>query len=80
MGVDVMTMGNHTWAKRDIFNFIGNKNIVRPANYSENLPGNGYTIIEKDNKISELESQVVDPIDLEELKSIVQELKTILSK
>ena len=37
-------------------------------------------IIEKDNKISELESQVVDPIDLEELKSIVQELKTILSK
>ena len=37
-------------------------------------------IIEKDNKISELESQVVDPIDLEELKSIVQELKTILKK
>ena len=37
-------------------------------------------IIEKDNKISELENQVVDPIDLEELKSIVQELKTILSK
>ena len=50
MGVDVMTMGNHTWAKRDIFNFIGNKNIVRPANYSEHLPGNGYTLIVKDNK------------------------------
>ena len=37
MGVDVITMGNHTWAKRDIFTFIENKNIVRPANYSENL-------------------------------------------
>ena len=37
-------------------------------------------IIEKDNKIAELESQVVDPVDLAELKSIVEELKSIISK
>ena len=30
--VDVVTMGNHTWGKKEIFNFIEDENIVRPAN------------------------------------------------
>ena len=38
------------------------------------------TIIEKDNRITELENQAVDPIDLEELRTIVAELKAILSE
>lgn len=44
-------------------------------------------IIEKNNKITELESritelesQTVDPVDLEELRTIVAELKAILAK
>ena len=40
--VDVITMGNHTWGKKDIFNIIENKNLLRPANYSEGIPGKGY--------------------------------------
>ena len=50
MNIDVLTMGNHTWAKKDIFSFIDKENIIRPANYSKGVPGNGYTIIEKNNK------------------------------
>ena len=50
LNIDVITMGNHTWGKMDIFNFINENNIVRPANYSKGLPGHGYTIIEKNNK------------------------------
>lgn len=50
LNIDVITMGNHTWGKMDIFNFINNDNIVRPANYSKGVPGHGYTIIEKNNK------------------------------
>ena len=46
LGVDVVTMGNHTWAKKDIFNFIEDERIVRPANYSKNNPGKGYRILE----------------------------------
>ena len=34
--VNVVTMGNHTWGKKEIFNFIDDKNIIRPANYSKN--------------------------------------------
>lgn len=50
LDIDVLTMGNHTWGKKDIFSFINNKRIIRPANYSKGVPGKGYTIIEKEGK------------------------------
>ena len=51
--VDVITMGNHTWAKKDIFEFINSQMIIRPANYSEGVPGHGYGIYEcKGKKIA----------------------------
>ena len=50
LGVNVMTMGNHTWGKKDIFTFIDNENIIRPANYSEKTPGHGYGIYNCKNK------------------------------
>ena len=49
-GADVITMGNHTWGKKDIFSFIDDKRIVRPANYTKGLPGNDYSIVNKNNK------------------------------
>ena len=53
LGVDVITMGNHTWGKKDIFCFINNKKIIRPANYPEGVVGNGYGIYEcQDKKIA----------------------------
>lgn len=48
--VDCVTMGNHTWGKKDIFNFIEDEHIIRPANYSPNNPGKGYRIFEKKGK------------------------------
>ena len=46
LGVDAVTMGNHTWDNRDIFNFIDKgKNIVRPLNYAKGLPGVGYAVL-----------------------------------
>jgi len=36
-GVDVVTMGNHTWGKKDIFNIIDNKKLIRPANYPKDV-------------------------------------------
>jgi metallophosphoesterase (TIGR00282 family) len=46
-GVQVLTMGNHTWDKRDIFDFIGESDhLVRPINYPEGTPGRGYTVVE----------------------------------
>lgn len=50
MKIDVLTMGNHTWGKKDIFTFIDNSNIIRPANYPSNVPGKGYRIYTCNNK------------------------------
>lgn len=48
--VDVITMGNHTWAKKDIFTFIDNPKLLRPANYSKGVVGKGIGIYECKNK------------------------------
>jgi len=53
MKIDVITMGNHTWGKKDIFSFIDNPKLLRPANYSKGVPGKGYNIYQcKDKKIA----------------------------
>ena len=49
-GADVITMGNHTWGKKDIFKFIDNPKIIRPINYPEGVVGSGYRIYNCKNK------------------------------
>ncbi len=46
MGADVVTMGNHTWGKKDIFSFIDDPSLIRPANYPKGVCGKGYVIKE----------------------------------
>src|SRR5699024_8485734 len=39
-GAQVVTMGNHTWDKREIFEFIDDAPyMIRPANFPEGTPG-----------------------------------------
>ncbi len=46
-GVDVVTMGNHTWANAEIYNFIDREDaMVRPYNYPAGTAGRGYTIVD----------------------------------
>jgi calcineurin-like phosphoesterase len=43
-GVDVITLGNHTWRRREIVPYIsGADRVIRPANYSASAPGRGWT-------------------------------------
>ena len=49
-GANVVTLGNHTWAKKDVFGFINNENLIRPANYPKGVPGNGYGIFKCNDK------------------------------
>ena len=48
--VDVITMGNHTWGKKDIFKFIDHPKLLRPANYPKGVVGKGYNIYSCKNK------------------------------
>lgn len=52
-GTNVVTMGNHTWGKKDIFKFINDPKIIRPANYPKGVVGKGLGIYEcKGKKIA----------------------------
>ena len=50
LGIDCITMGNHTWGKKDIFSIIDEPIILRPANYSRGVVGKGYNIYKCKNK------------------------------
>jgi 2',3'-cyclic-nucleotide 2'-phosphodiesterase len=44
-GVNVVTSGNHIWAKKDIIPYLqqGNTDLLRPANFPSSCPGTGVT-------------------------------------
>lgn len=51
-GVDVITMGNHVWSKKDSYDYINKEvRIVRPANYPTGAPGTGVNIFETRRKM-----------------------------
>lgn len=46
-GADVVTLGNHTWNRRDIVPYLNDCNyILRPANYAPQAPGRGWGVFE----------------------------------
>ncbi|MBM7564689.1 TIGR00282 family metallophosphoesterase [Paenibacillus sacheonensis] len=50
-GVHGITMGNHTWDNKDIFEWIDDQpRIVRPANFAPEAPGQGATVIKANGK------------------------------
>ncbi len=43
-GVDVITGGNHTWQKNQVYSMLDDDSrLVRPANFPGKAPGNGFT-------------------------------------
>jgi len=47
-GVDILTSGNHIWAKREIIPYLdGDTPILRPLNYPPGVPGRGYLILRR---------------------------------
>jgi len=46
-GADVITMGNHTWAKREITDYMDDcPQILRPLNYAPQVPGRGFRVFD----------------------------------
>ena len=46
-GADVITMGNHTFGKREIVEYLDDcPQILRPANYAPQAPGRGYALFD----------------------------------
>jgi metallophosphoesterase (TIGR00282 family) len=48
-GADVITLGNHVWGKREIIPYMADSpNLIRPLNLAPQVPGRGYTLLERD--------------------------------
>lgn len=67
-GAQVITMGNHTWGKKEIFEFIDDaKYMIRPANFPEDTPGKGIVILNVNGKeiaVINLQGRsFLDPLD-----------------
>ena len=84
-GVNVVTMGNHTWGKKDIFNIIEDKNLLRPANYPKDVLGNGYGIYECNGKaicvinlIGRVDMNVLSENPFIIVKEIIEEVKPMI--
>ena len=46
-GVDVITTGNHTYRRREIYDYLDETQpIVRPANFPPDAPGHGLTVLD----------------------------------
>ena len=46
-GADVITMGNHTWGKRELVPYMEDTTrVLRPANYAPQAPGRGWGIFD----------------------------------
>jgi metallophosphoesterase (TIGR00282 family) len=46
VGVHVITLGNHTWDKKEIIDYLPKEErLLRPANYPEGAPGSGRVVV-----------------------------------
>ena len=83
IGVDVVTMGNHTFGKKDVLKIFENEhNIVRPANYPASTPGRGWVIVNRCGKkiavinaVGRVNIQGAANCPFEECLKVVEEIK-----
>src|SRR5581483_1040742 len=48
-GVDVITLGNHTYRHREIYPYLDqHERILRPANFLRSQPGHGWCVVSRD--------------------------------
>ena len=48
-GIDVITLGNHTYRHRDIYSYLDDEQrILRPANFLRSQPGHGWCVVAQD--------------------------------
>ncbi|MBV9818494.1 MAG: TIGR00282 family metallophosphoesterase [Solirubrobacterales bacterium] len=48
-GVDVITLGNHTYRQREIYAYLDERDeILRPSNFLRSQPGHGWCVVERD--------------------------------
>ena len=81
-GADCVTMGNHTWGKKEVFQIIDDPKILRPINYPEGVCGRGFNIYDcNEKKIAVINAMGRAEINVQtenpflQVKKLVDEIK-----
>ena len=78
-GVDVITNGNHTFRRREVYDYLENhQSVIRPANYPSSAPGVGYTIVDM-GRIQVAVINIMGTVYLENLRCQFETLEEILA-
>ncbi len=81
LGIHVMTMGNHTWDKKDIVDVLQNEvDIVRPLNYPEGTIGRGFCVYTLPDGRKAAVAQVLGQVFMRDVDNPFQALKQITDK
>lgn len=80
-GVDLITLGNHTYSMRDLHDFLDNHSheILRPANYPASCPGCGSTVRDV-NGYRVLCMNVIGTVFMEPLSSPFDAVESMLRR
>lgn len=80
-GVDVLTMGNHVWSKKEAFSYIEKeKRIIRPANYPPGTPGCGANVFETRQKAKVAVINLAGRVFLQDLDCPFRRADEIITK
>ncbi|NVJ91533.1 MAG: TIGR00282 family metallophosphoesterase [Methylocystaceae bacterium] len=81
VGVDVITTGNHAWDQREVMNFIDEEpRLLRPMNYPEGTPGNGYYLYEMADGRKFFVAQVMGRLFMDPLDDPFAAIAAVLEK
>lgn len=81
VGVDVITLGNHAWDRKELLREIGGlPQIIRPANYPPGTPGQGFYIFETSKEKRVLVINVMGRLFMDPLDDPFRAVDTILTK
>lgn len=85
-GVDVITLGNHAWDKREIATYIDEEpRLIRPINYPPGTPGYGSYVIKRNGQpvaaVVQAHGRVFTPLLLDDpfrgLEEVVEKLRRV---
>ncbi|MCL6558591.1 MAG: TIGR00282 family metallophosphoesterase [Firmicutes bacterium] len=80
-GVDVLTMGNHVWNKKEAFDYINRETrIIRPANYPPGTPGVGVRIYETRRKVKVAVMNLAGRVFLQSLDCPFRKAEELVAK
>lgn len=85
-GVDVITLGNHAWDKREIGTYIDEESrLIRPLNFPPGTPGSGHALVKRGGRpvmaVVQAHGRVFTPLLLEDpfrgLEEVVERLRNV---